>query len=83
MSIITKLISWYHRWLVRKLSAIATALYPDMEERASAFFGEGFELQSIIQTNEGRVLDSILISMEDDGSIFISVVNKDEVEIDE
>lgn len=51
-------------WKVQKIMAI---LYPDPDERSSAYLAEGAELASTIMFGEGEPLHAIVVSPEGEG----------------
>lgn len=66
-----RMVEWFETWLrirmSRKVQKIMATLYPDPDERSSAYLAEGAELASTIMFGEGEPLHAIMVSPEGEG----------------
>jgi hypothetical protein len=71
--IVERIRAWLVQRMVRKVKKTMTILYPDPEDRASAYLAEGAELASTIMFGVGEPLQGLMVYPED-GGYLVSVL---------
>jgi hypothetical protein len=76
LQLLRKLESAVVKMKIGKVHKIMAQVYPDMEDRASAYLAEGASVTSLVMFNAGAPWDSIEIVPDDDG--YLIHVGEDE-----
>lgn len=82
MNLLLRLSNTYCRHLNRKVERIMRALYPDDDDRASAYACMAAEAVETAMFGDGDTLGALTVVPMEDGGYYVSASNSDEVESD-